>query len=1002
MTESRYSKTVSFRTGLLKQSLLLCPAIALSVSPLMTLSCMAQVVGTPTTTGINADVRSNTGTTILPTDVVPLAGDLERNSFGENMQLRILQRLPSRLYFSSSVEVTGRWESNPFQFPTKRTLLKQLPQPAVFRTLSTVQQAQIYDIIGLTGRSQGVFRALPNVSGGWTVTPHTRLFTNYFMIRDQLSHSNRLNTVIHSYAIGLQQDIPIGTKGSLQFEFQGRELWQLHQQSVFDYLPGLTFSYIVTPRMVAFVNALVQMRGKAPFQAPKKEIDPFYTWGLLYQKNGWTFSGSTTFVQNFREPFAGNATIKQDSYVFISDFEVARRVMKEYPGLQAFVRAEPIWNFHSAETPGLAGVDFRLFAGMRFAMAKPALTATLNQIREQLKETEPSAPTAPKPSAHEHILSPAELAAHNPQPIHGFLERDSLAETCMNPDGENVLIADDVPSNTETVSSENNQPAAPSNAIASSILESENDSSGPSSASNEVKESIAQASPQENGVNANPNSGSATVSAAAPESQVGESKRTLEMIAQSTAPASSHKPIDDHANILNVDSSSSDADAINVASLPVGSADSSGLHDLLNQAAVQSSSDALKERAEKIKEMSDRNEAQHKLAMLPLVPPSVAPKPLTTKTAIVSPLTVKPVAPTALPVLTVHQSENVQAPAPSALPRKSASIAGTAGTKLHSVTPNMTPVAKEPLKELPIKSVELANINKTLQPLPVASANLASEVPLHSMLTADKKIVQPVPIKSKISSNHAAAPAPIVAKIELPASVNVRPTGASVVEDSPTKESSARVHVAANKDGSIPVSALKTDSIAPVAKKESEKIASKPKEADKPSEIEKKMATIASASIPSVSANLPAAVSASPLKVESKKETLVAPTASAKLKLETTVVPAVPKVVQDDIAATVSSLDETEISSPKVAMAAYESWQSPVIDDPLIGEVERPAPKGKYAHLVTSERKFENKVDASKKKTEMKLIPPFPSVDQGAKQSLKNNSLDIKAPVIIH
>lgn len=944
---------------------------------------MAQVAGTPSAAGINADVRTNQGTTILPTDVVPLAGDLERNSFGENLQLRVLQRLPSQLYFSSSIEVTGRWESNPFQFPTKRKLLSQLPQPNIFRTLSTTQQAAIYDIIGLTGRSQGVFRALPNVSGGWTLTPHTRLFTNYFMIRDQLSHSNRLNTVIHSYAVGLQQDMPIGTKGSLQFEFQGRELWQLHQQSVFDFLPGLTLSYIVTPRMVAFVNALVQMRGKAPFQAPKKEIDPFYTWGLLYQKNGWTFSASTTFVQNFREPFRGNATIRRNNYVMISDFEVARRILKEYPGLQAFVRAEPIWNGHSHATPGLAGVDFRLFAGMRFAMAKPALTATLNQIREQLKETEPAAPTPPKPSAHEQMLTPAELVAHNPQPIHGFLERDSLAETCMNPDGENVLIADDTHNAETSPSSEGAEPTA-TNAIASSISQSEHTDSNAEIASDSPAQASAAPTAQ-----AESSASPVVASNTAPTvSAVADSgKRTLEMIAQSTAPAESHKPINENSNLLNVDSSATEADPAAIASVPVA-ADSTGIHDLLNQAASQSSNDALKERAEKIKEMSAKLEEQHKLAMLAATPSSYLPKPVAIKPVVRS----KP-----LPILDVQQSASVNA-APSALPARSNASSAVHPSTVQPSAPHVLPIQKDNLKELPIKSVELANTNKTLQPLPVASAKFGSDVQLHSVLTSEKKLVQPVPIKSKINSiAQSAPPAPILAKIDLPASVNVKPTGAIVSDEAALKDnSSIKIRVAANKDGSIPTTALKTEPIVSRAKL---------KESDKSADIEKRMATIASASIPSVSASLPViAPSQTSLKVENKKATLASvEPAPAKLKLDTPALPPATKAFQDDIAATVSSLDETEISSPKIAMASYENWQSPVIDDPLIGEPERPAPKGRYAAELASGNKIDSKADtSSKKKTAMKLIPPFPAVDQGTKQSLKNNSLDIKVPVVVH
>jgi hypothetical protein len=382
-----------------------------------------------------------TSSTIIPTDVLPLPAIQTRMTFGENLQLRLLQRLPSRFYMSSSVETSLRYETNPFQFPTKRKFLTQLPPPPVFRTLNAFQQGQILDLLNLCNNDDMVFRVLPNVTGGWVINPRTRAFCNYFMIRDSLFHNVRLNTVIHSISYGVQRDIPITSRGNLQLEFQARELYQLHQQPVFDFLPGVTFSYVATPRLVLFVNALLQMRGKRYFQAPTKEIDPFYTWGALYQRNGWTFSASTTFLQNFREPFRQNAVIPVNNYSFICDFEIARRLFRQMPGLQAFVRAEPIYNFHSHNTPGLAGVDFRLFFGLRMAMAKPALTATLEQLRQQLEEQEaapskPSTQSSPnsdpqktnsKPSAY---IKPSfyQLTATSLQPIHGVLPLNYAAK----------------------------------------------------------------------------------------------------------------------------------------------------------------------------------------------------------------------------------------------------------------------------------------------------------------------------------------------------------------------------------------------------------------------------------------------------------------------------------------------------------------------------------------------------------------------------------------------
>jgi hypothetical protein len=363
-------------------------------------------------------------------------------SFAENLQLRILQKLPARFYFNVTDETSFRDETNPFQFPRKASLMRgSIPPPNQFRLEPIQTQVQLYNTIGEVARNDMVFRTLPNVTAGWTLFPHTRLYGNYFMIRDALMHEMRLNTVIHSIGYGIQQDIPLRSNLNLQLDFQCRELFQLHQRPVFDFLPGGTLTYIRTPRTVFFANALIQLRGKDYFQSPNKEMDPFYTWGGLYQKNGWSFSASTTFVQNFRQPFTSQATIPVNNYSFISDYEIARRVLKQIPGLQAFARAEPIFNFHGKDKPGLSGMDFRIFCGLRLSMAKPALTSQLEQLKQQLEEQEneppngapqPNTPSQSKPSAY---VPPHELVASKPQPIHGFFD-DAGKE------GKSIAVAD--------------------------------------------------------------------------------------------------------------------------------------------------------------------------------------------------------------------------------------------------------------------------------------------------------------------------------------------------------------------------------------------------------------------------------------------------------------------------------------------------------------------------------------------------------------------------------
>jgi hypothetical protein len=391
------------------------------------------------------------GTTILPTDVLPLPTIQNRMTFGENLQLRVLQKLPARFYFTSTVETSWRYETNIFQSPKKSIFVRQLatdPEtnqysflrlnalvpPDPITPATSLRWEQTSQQLAIVNREDRIFRVLPNVTAGFAITPRTRVFANYFMIRDSLWDNTRLNTTIQSLAYGVQKDIPIGQRANLQLEMQARSLFQAHQEPLFDFLPGITFSMVATPRTVLFVNALAQMRGKFYMQAPTRELDPFYTWGALHQRGGWSFSASTTFVQNFREPFASNASIPINNYSFISDFEVARRLFRQLPGLQAFIRAEPIWNMEAHNRFGLSGTDFRLYTGIRMSLTKPALTTALDSLRRQLEEQEVAPPSAPgsspnKPSAH---IPAHQVIANTPQPIHGFLTEAGTADEVAN------------------------------------------------------------------------------------------------------------------------------------------------------------------------------------------------------------------------------------------------------------------------------------------------------------------------------------------------------------------------------------------------------------------------------------------------------------------------------------------------------------------------------------------------------------------------------------------
>lgn len=72
----------------------------------------------------------------------------------------------------------------------------------------------------------------------------------------------------------------------------------------------------------------------------------------------------------------------------ISDIEVVRPVLKKMPSLQAFIRAEPVWNWYSDKQPGLSGFDFRLYGGLRVVANKPSYYTGMENLRQQILESE--------------------------------------------------------------------------------------------------------------------------------------------------------------------------------------------------------------------------------------------------------------------------------------------------------------------------------------------------------------------------------------------------------------------------------------------------------------------------------------------------------------------------------------------------------------------------------------------------------------------------------------
>jgi hypothetical protein len=352
-------------------------------------------------------------TTVLPTETVPIPSATNRFTPPNQLELKIMQRLPARFYFNSSVETTFRLETNPFQTATKRTiehrelpigtiLQQNLPEKSPFRNhdtaaaagfnvIATPAQKSILQQIAHASAFDSVYRANPNVTAGWAFTPNTQVFGTYFLIRDSLMRSSSLSSTTQAVGMGIQHTIPLGKKASLQPQFTMREMYQSGQPNVFDYLPAVTLQYAITPNLIAYENSLAQIRFLHFIGDPMREIDPFHTIGFFYTRGRWTVTGSATYLQNFRHQFGRYALEPINNDSFVLDLEVDRQIFPSLPALQAIIRAEPVYNFNSNETTGLAGMDFRLYYGIRLSASKPAIAANIQQLRNRYLQSAPSA-----------------------------------------------------------------------------------------------------------------------------------------------------------------------------------------------------------------------------------------------------------------------------------------------------------------------------------------------------------------------------------------------------------------------------------------------------------------------------------------------------------------------------------------------------------------------------------------------------------------------------------
>ena len=292
---------------------------------------------------------------VLPTDVTPFQLNNERNAFASQTQFRIFQKLPAPLWFTCITEVTNRWETNVFQTSSNR-------------------------------RQDYVFRTLPNITLGYALGAHTNVYSNFFVIKDlYAAHGAALDfPTTMSLSMGIRRDFPIGCKTVFQLDMQARELWQTSHLHQADLMPAINITRTLNRNTMLFGGTLLQMRSRDLFEGATRELDPFYNIGLAVRCKGWNFVAADTYVTNFRDPpFRGSIPLA-GVVSMILDFEASHTVSKSLPGVVAFVRAEPIFNWRSQNVPGQSGYDFRLYGGLRFSLTKPAYNTDIADTRARL------------------------------------------------------------------------------------------------------------------------------------------------------------------------------------------------------------------------------------------------------------------------------------------------------------------------------------------------------------------------------------------------------------------------------------------------------------------------------------------------------------------------------------------------------------------------------------------------------------------------------------------
>lgn len=286
--------------------------------------------------------------------------------------LKIYETLPDRLFINLSAEPSYRLETNPYQVP---------------------QNTEPFN------KATDVFRIQTTASVGYALTRKTRISANYFMLADRYDDFTpyHLDSTVQSVGANVEQDLLQGKRWVLRGAVQGRQLFLPDQRVNGDLMPSLTYIQSIGKNGYLYANAagVFGRRGfflgtgtksttwmgsigtgyQVPYDQPKK---------LMKLIEGTSFSLSSTY--SYTDIFNPRPYVSGHQQNIILTGEIAKQLNRHVP-VQAFVRAEPVFNFgQERQTIGISGFNFRLFGGLRASLRKsPLFRRDLNPQPNQQK-----------------------------------------------------------------------------------------------------------------------------------------------------------------------------------------------------------------------------------------------------------------------------------------------------------------------------------------------------------------------------------------------------------------------------------------------------------------------------------------------------------------------------------------------------------------------------------------------------------------------------------------